>query len=379
MKYLLDAAREYGLDGITEQAMGNPDVHGVIVDIHPFWLYCRYLNMSGLNEESLYRQFEYFRYFFRGDMHLQSLPHFFPPYSLTTTNFDVYWRPAGWNDFIGKSNLIVKILLRPGSKPVEIKYEGQLNITQEHRPVAHLSANSKSPTTPLEGGTSVGYATDSPGTLGGILEDTQNSTRYGLTCGHVITGVGYDVDHPSQIDSTNYSSIGKSVLSECPAPNGGTRCNSFNTGVLNKMDIALVKLKTSIKSNLSVLNIGNIQGATPGNQLCPNLAIEYNGRSSNYKSLVLGGIGVIQEVMDSNNQPCCISELIEVKEPSITSLVINRPVKGGDSGAWLITQGASGNEWCGMIVAEDRQTGYAIMSESILDFLAAKGFNLKCY
>src|SRR5258705_68753 len=75
----------------------------------------------------------------------------------------------------------------------------------------------------------------------------------------------------------------------------------------------------------------------------------------------------------------CFNHLIELKQPSIFNLALKRPVQGGDSGAWVFVQGQTGLEWCAMIVGEDRQTGYAIMSDRIQGFLQSKGYTLNCY
>ncbi|TKT85304.1 hypothetical protein [Dyadobacter frigoris] len=68
--------------------------------------------------------------------------------------------------------------------------------------------------------------------------------------------------------------------------------------------------------------------------------------------------------------------MIEIKQPVLGNLAIKRPVKGGDSGAWLVTSGNSGLAWCGMIIGENRQAEYAIHSEDALSHLSAKGYDL---
>jgi hypothetical protein len=362
MRYLIEAAEEYGLRNIVGQALEQPQVHGIILDISPIWLRLWRSKMRGDDIQGSDLEWYYYQ----------------PSVFYTTTSIDLSWCPAGWEKRFGsRNNLVVKILLRPGSAPIKLNTDSPLNIIQEHRPVPTLAVSASSLIRPLEGGTSIGHRSDPAGTLGGILTDRFSETRYGITCGHVISAVQQSVDQPSQNDNINNSSIGRCLFSELPLPNNGTACNPYNRGVLNHMDLALIELDNSIPCSPSIINItGKISGITPSNQLHPNLVVEFNGRTSGYKSLVLGGIGLTQEIIDPGGNTCCFTNLLEVKEPSMSSLVLNRPVKGGDSGAWLVAQGATGNEWCGMIVGQDRQTGYAIMSESIMEFLYHNGHQL---
>lgn len=375
MRYLIDQANEYGLRQIIEQAMSKDEVHGIIIDIHPFWLW-----LTGYSQKSLHFpfDFEYLYYLLRrGYNNCHPTPYWSTTSDIIGTTLQ---GNAGkiWNEFFEKkSKLIAKILLRPGAKPIEINYEGRLSIVQENRPVPRFSS-SKSMCRPVEGGVSIGHMQDNPGTLGGIVVDSQGR-YYGLTCAHVISGLGFDVDQPSRLDNSSYSSIGTCVLSKLPSYNNGVRCNIYNSGVLNEMDVALIELNSTIQCNFSMVGVGKIDGHTPGNQMHPNLLIDYTGRTSGFQSLSLGGIGVIQEITDHNGGKYCMNHLIEIKRPTMVSLALNRPVHGGDSGAWIVTQGASGTEWCGMIVAEERQTGYAIGADAILSYLNNNGFTgLKC-
>lgn len=374
MRELIDQANEYGLGQIIEQAMSRTEVHGIIIDIHPLWLW-----LLSYSQNTIHLPFDANDLYYllrRGYGTCQATP-----YWNTTFNLNTSLRGDAreiWNHFVQKrSNLIAKVLLRPGAKPIEINYEGQLSVIQENRPVARLSS-SKSVSRPLQGGVSIGHKHDNPGTLGGILVDSVGK-YYGLTCGHVITTIGDDVDQPSQVDNSSYSTIGKCVFSKLPSFNNGVKCNIYNPAALNDMDVALIELNSNIQCNLSIISVGKIDGYTPGNQMHPNLLIDYTGRTSGFQSLSLGGISVIQEITDHNGRKYCMNHLIEIKRPTMLGLALNRPVNGGDSGAWIVTQGSAGTEWCGMIVAEERQTGYAIGSDAILAYLNNNGFSgLKC-
>ena len=379
MLYLIEAAQQYGLNGIVEQAMSNKNAHGVMIGVDSLWLKAWNLHLTNPNNDKVFRHLimDYDFWLYKNS---------FDSYDLSTLSFsvgtkmDIYWLPPEWSNFRAKSNLVVTILLRPGSERIPIKYEGQLTILQEHRPVPVMSANAKGVTRPLQGGISIGNNSNVSGTLGGILINPQTGKKYGVTCAHVINSIQQDVYQPSLKDSNNASIIGKSILIEGPAIKGTGLCNQYNPGMLfNEMDLALIEIDENINANLSVLNIGRIKGITPPYLLQSNLSTQFNGRSSEHKtSLVLGKIGVVNEVENLQGVKHCFNHLIELKQPSIFNLALERPVQPGDSGAWVTVQGASGLEWCAMIIGEDRQTGYAILSSSIQGYLQSKGFLLNC-
>ncbi len=370
MPYWIEAAEQYGLRDLTDQVSENPNVHGVLIDLHPLWLYYWKLYLErGYDDNSILDEELYFLRGPRIGIDFWSLSRQIT-YFNTTVPINLSWRPKRWDSMIQKSNFVVKILLKPGTERIDIKYEGQLTIWQEHRPVPHLAT--------IEGGISLGNAANPPGTLGGILVDHSAKKHYGLSCGHVISK-GNTADHPSQKDSSTIISIGTCVLSHIPSPNNGILCNSHNPAVLNEIDIGLIEIDSKLTSSCSIQKIGNLSGITPGRLVAGNLKVEFTGRSSGHKSLVTGGVGVIQQISFGNGTTCCFKELVELKEPSMNGLYLSRPVHGGDSGAWVTTQGTTGTEWCAMIVAEDRQTGYAIVAESLMDFLASNGYpNLSC-
>lgn len=378
MNYLIDAANQYGLQNIAEQTANLPQVHGIIVDIDPLWLsfYKLHLSFPGQNDisERAYYLFRDVSYYYGNQ--LLNTDFFQKVYFSSVIPIDLQWYPDIWKERMTRSNLVVKILLRPGSKNPEIKYEGQLTLIQEHQPVPRLAAHGIPMFRPLEGGLSVGYSTDAPGTLGGILIDS-GKQQYALTCGHVIQGA--QADQPAQSDHHSAAGIGQVVFRRDPAGlPPGARCNAY-TGGSSEMDIALIKLDSGISGNSSIRHVGNVDGFMPNVDLHPNLQVEFHGRTSGHKtSIVLGGTGLYNEVEDATGTAHCFKNLMEIKDPSMPSLVLNRPVKGGDSGSWVIGQGVSGNEWCGMVVGENRQTGYAITAESILDFLKANHYSLKC-
>ena len=381
MEYLIEAAKVYDLEQLAGEFMKHDSVHGILIDLDPLWLraYARHLKFPNTEID-----LSYLDYLIWGDAFTRHpLTEYWndrdSPYFETAVPFDIHWFPKDWHLIFQHNNLRMRVQLRPGSQPVEIaEKQTAMQIIQEHSAVPEFcSSKAKKIHRPLQGGVSIGQGTGDPGTLGGILIDKENGRKYGLTCGHVIP-LKASVDQPSSIDSSKSAGvIGSCVYTDLPKPSPGQLCNPSHSA-LNTMDIALIEIDPAIAAKHSVLNIGSIKNAMPAAKLHPNLKIEYNGRSSGHQTLVIGGILYSQEVDDPiSGQKCCFSNLIELRQPSFLHLCFKRPVESGDSGAWILGSGATGLEWCGMIVAENRQSGYAIRSEDILKHLSAQGYNLE--
>lgn len=380
MDYLIEAAKEYGLEGLAEEFLKHDSVHGIIVDLNPLWIqaYARHLKFP--NDRIGYRFLEYlYRYDYEeynslfNDLNSRS-----PDYFDTIVPFDIKWYPEYWSNLCNYNNLRVRVQLRPGSRTIETaQKEQRMQVIQEHSAVPQFSSvKSKKNYRPIHGGISIGQNNLDPGTLGGILKDKKTGKKYGLSCAHVISSAD-PVEQPSRVDSSKYGTIGNCVYKFAPKSNFGQLCNPFSSN-LNKMDIALIEIDSAIVSQGSILNIGSIKNFMPAADLHQNLKIEYNGRSSGHQTLATGGISYSQEIEDSSTgEMYCFTNLIELKRPSLLQLLFKKPVKSGDSGSWIVASGKSGLEWCGMIIGTNNQSGYAIRSEDILKHLAENEYDLE--
>jgi len=378
MKYLIEIAMSYGLESVAAQLLEDRNVHGIIIDLHPAWLYAYSQHLRHPDQEIDLEFFRYYNpFFYRSDFSFFEWP---PTYFNVVVPIDIRWRPAGWSAVFGeKSNLIVRAQYKPASEIRKFPESSfALTVQSEYASLPEFSSNTKKTGRPLQGGLSIGSGIDSPGTLGGILRDKTTRQLFGLSCGHVIRNTYSQVSQPSMVDDNSSNLIGECNYSVVPKPSVGY-CNPYSDR-LNEMDIALIKLDPEIKANHAILDIGDIRGITPANELHPNLKIEFTGRSSGHRTLVTGGIGFVQQITDSQTgETSCFKNLIEIKQPRLSSLLLRRPVKGGDSGAWLATEGNNGLEWCGMIIGQNRQAGYAIHSQDILEHLKMAGYDLDCY
>jgi len=143
------------------------------------------------------------------------------------------------------------------------------------------------------------------------------------------------------------------------------------------MDLSLIELNRGIDSIHEVTGIGIISGYCKKDDLQEGTMVELHGRTTGYKKLKLGDAIVVKRIK-YKGQNYCFKDLVQVKAVTLRNLILHRPVSGGDSGAWICAQGASGTEWAGMIIAEDRLSGYAICSEDILSWLNGQGYKLEC-
>jgi hypothetical protein len=164
------------------------------------------------------------------------------------------------------------------------------------------------------------------------------------------------------------------VAAERPAVTAAA-CNPYHGGPPRQIDAAIIEISDA-KAQRIVLDIGRVDGVTPKRKLSTGVQVEVSGRTSGYRRLTVGGIAATYRFSDDNGNFYCYENLFEVRWPSFTRLLLSRPVQGGDSGAWVLVEGESGTEWCGMIVGDDRVQGYATLSEELTMWLTARGFTL---
>jgi hypothetical protein len=374
MRYLIERARELGLNEVVDRTLEFSSIHGVVLTIHDWWLS---LSMP----RSFGKSYDLFP-----DFNAPFPRQVIPRSNSVMTSIDLSFRPPEWIRVFGqRSPIVVTLHMKPGMPFVDpeeiLSGNPSLFIRQESRSIPRMVANPQGRFTTMQGGISISEnGSNVAGTLGGILKDAATGVRYAISCGHVIPSNNVPVIQPALIDHGSNRIIGNCIYSKDALPNLGNVCNPRNlTSNLNDMDVALIELN-QIGSQFSINNIGAVDGITPANLINKGMGIEYTGRTSSHKpNLMVNSIGVVQQVTALNGSICCYKDLIQFQDPSISSLVNNSPAQGGDSGAWAITQRNGNNEWCAMIVAEDRQSAYGIMSEDIITHLnCEKNLNLVC-
>lgn len=349
MHVLRALASEYGrIRQFASRVIANPGVHGVILDINPFWHRLYRLEQAGVSLS-------------QGD-----LPPWVPGETVLGDvldgdgPLDLYWRheavdaalyAAFQRKFDGPHSVMLRVLLRPASQDapdLEINVraasarqqlaESPIPAVVEVRPVARFLLSSGSTCTSPAG---------ARGTVGGFLVDRSTGKTYAATCGHVVSS--------GLVRDASGAVIGRCAHAQGPAPGPGPGLCDPASAQMTRLDLALIDVHAH-GGNRNVAVAGTIR---------PKDLIDLDapGGLQRYE---VGGTSLIQEVGG-----CCFENLFEVRPPAPTGIVSAR-VKGlfasvpsgGDSGSWVHRVAAA--EWCGMLVGADHLMGYAFEAEDVL-------------
>jgi hypothetical protein len=182
----------------------------------------------------------------------------------------------------------------------------------------------------------------------------------------VVGSPALAVDQPAQADNSKTAAwFGNSTAVSSLSRNPAAVCNPWAASVaMNDVDVALVAVDPSVASSADVLDIGTISSITPRANLSPGQTVEFTGRTSGHKTVKVGGLAVVFRLY-GNGQFYCFRNLFEVRARSIWQLARSRPVRPGDSGAWVCNATSGGFGWCGMVIGGDRISGYAVFSQNI--------------
>ncbi|QPH56026.1 hypothetical protein [Pontivivens ytuae] len=215
----------------------------------------------------------------------------------------------------------------------------------------------------LSEGDSVSGGGGGRGTIGGFLQDGMSGNLFGVTCGHVAGRKGSILAD----NSGNRFNVIDSVEPSASPP--GVICAPGHT---NELDVALV----DVNSAAPCLNAASGITSVPH----PLVSLQYNGASTASSSSIASAtkaLSVVQKFHSGTNYFCFEDTIVfkpklsPILNPSISRAVVRGPLPG-DSGAWLLTAGSSGTEWCGLIIGSDTNwsEGYAIEAQKIIDWQA---------
>lgn len=242
----------------------------------------------------------------------------------------------------------------------------------ERRPQARL-CSTKTPTSPLVGGLSIGVGPISSGTLGGIIED-QRGHRFGLTCAHVA--VHHDqIDQPAQSDNASPQNVGLVIVdSGLLVSTVRTPCHPTNPqSRLNKIDAALVDLNAhpAHPSELKILTLGKLSRIYPEMDLNPGDTLYFVGKESGPKKreLVVGGLTVVFRFSDDGVNFYSFENTFQVEWPTTVRNPSSDPIESGDSGAWLCIPDGNLHAWAGVAIGCHRDIGYALFAERVGDWI----------
>lgn len=382
MDYLLEFASREDVQALSRSYLDRSDaVQGITIDLDDFWLASWRLNTLLSPNDFRLAQSQLFSFWRYDGLWPWATAELSELGRLGREGFvgypfgvDTSWRPPLWAEYTAMRELrdepfSVTVILRPDASQgssyslSEIDTAG-LQVRFDARPIARLYAKSTDALRPVVGGVSVSSAAGPPGTLGGIVEDGSGG-RVGLTCSHVLAS-GEDAQQPSPKDNAR----GAASIGACSA---GSALNSHVPPLdlfddsLNEVDVAVIDLTQP--SELAILGVGGLSGIAPKSRINPDASVRVAGKSGR-RTRYVGGLSVRE--FDFNGTKYGYKNLFELKPRSrfwgFTG-TFSPPVEPGDSGGWVLIEGANGTEWLGVIVGGDGPVGYAAAAEFVTDWL----------
>lgn len=387
MDYLRDYAEELGLRRVIDAAIEHSFVQGAVLTLDDVWLSAWRCKESGRFDD-WERQVRMWRHWgpwpITGFLHtLHQIP---TGAWIPSGPPDLNWRPPDWEmycDMMGypspQSSVRLVIALRPPEPGQRLHYIDlptvPLTVTREVRPIARLASDHRVAVRPVVGGSSIGAGFKTYATLGGIVREADGQL-YGSTCAHVFPS-STAVEQPARTDDATARQIGTSTteikLSACP--NTGP-CNPYlSSPHISDVDSTLVELESGVAGEFEVLSIGKLAGWVAKSLLTPGQAAAFAGRTSGNRQVEIGGLAVFYR-MQSGTEYFCFRDLMEIRRMGYWASRFGSVVRPGDSGAWVCTETARGPAWCGQIIGEDRQIGYASFAENVLAAWSSRGKSL---
>lgn len=378
MRGLISFAQENpNLQRLVARVTEFEQTQGVVLDYDPLWLNLWHL-LHRKGEAAMnywltrnYRRPDlYSPEHWLDDLHLSNLWDWSEEEEIISPPPDPAWAPPHWKDWCygcgyDPSPVIVKVATNELVDHQELlgrETEG-LRVVQSVRQPAYLQMPKKFHR-PLQGGVSIGHGLVESGTLGGITTDQQQN-YWGVTCAHVFKA-GSKIDQPAQADSRLMAkAIGTNVhLSPLMPSAHTTLCNPYHSNSkMNSLDAALVEIDPAVHSLKSMLNVGRLRNIRPMSVINPGDMMDVAGKECGNRVLRVGGLALTYRFFDNQGTAYCFKDVFELRWPRNLRLLMGRPIKPGDSGAWAISSSTA--DWAGMVLAGDRLCGYAMFAENV--------------
>jgi hypothetical protein len=375
MDYLIEFGRRDSVREIADRYMQLQSVHAVDIGLDERWLVAwlarnclphdqfkhvvRLLDDLDVVPSRYYGKWlsEFF------DDEFVAYPFGVDPYWVPPSE-EVLWRR--WHEF---GPFVITVVLRPDCPPEEaglvneVYPDSRFEIVYDFQPVPRLLASPDEAVRPLIGGIGISGASRRPGTLGGFVEADGN--RYAVTCAHVVEA-GEEVQQPAPADNRRGAArIG--VCSHSSSLNTHTPPADVYGNQLNRLDAALVELDDGIKAELEIRDAGPLAGTATVSDVHQLMTVQMVGARSGHRTLRVGNLRLVGEFAFGSDW-YAYKELFQLRRTSrffgLTG-TLSPPVRGGDSGAWVLRSGADGPEWAGMVIAGEGPQGYAIMAETV--------------
>ncbi len=212
---------------------------------------------------------------------------------------------------------------------------------------------------PIEAHYSQGSAIEASGkkgTICGFVEDA-SSNQYALTCGHVVSTVGLDV----QDGHRRLPMLGTAHAVEVPIQSGN--CNRHAAPAANGLDVALIDTLAG-----GAVSLGPVRGLEAIATISSGDFVEMHGQASRRKRLGMVMNATIWKQIDlygDGNLYCC-GDIFEISHRS--TQYVNSPFsRPGDSGAAVVRPGSEG-KWLGMLIGGHRASSFVSYAEHIMDW-----------
>jgi hypothetical protein len=351
MRGLLEFAARENVRRVVEQMTKFTAVQGVVAEYHPLWMLLQRVDPS-LWDLWFDHPFP-FRY---GPYPVDGRPTLGPPR-------EKIWRR--WREWNNNDPYQLRICLVPSEAEGEENLpeigETDFPVVFERRPLARF-VNDRGLRT---------HAGADIGTLGGAVKSVQNEWL-GVTCAHVVENAP-TVEVETEKDTSLMQWVrgllaGKAsarLSGECVrktelvALGADGACNPYGkVDPSNSIDVALVKADFR-----DVDLVRWEQGAAARSSASTGQYLKMLS-SDGVRDAELGGLAVYY-VLNHDKKRFCFSGLFEVRAPRYSPKVVHP----GDSGAWIMRPGASGDEWFGMVLGSDDIQGYAMFAEPVYEWV----------
>lgn len=355
MRGLIDFANRPEVRDVVQWAVGSPAVHGVVAEYHPLWLLLRHPDVLAWDELG-HRMFPPFFYPMG---RVSDAPSLGVPREVVLDR---------WKNVHGGDPYQLRICLRPSpgadKQPPPERPQTNVRLVFEERPLARLTADSG-----LRA-----RAGAEKGTIGGSVK-SPNGDWLGVTCGHVVKQAPtIDIEDESgtilqRVVAAVKGSIAQSISGECVGSTklvalpADTPCNPYGAvDPSNKLDVAFIKADFSQTDIVKWAQQPAPRASASSGQAAVMLATD--GR----RTAQIGGLAVYYALAGASAS-YCFSGLFEVLAPPHTPKIVHR----GDSGAWIMRPGPSGDEWFGVVLGSDDLRGFAMFAEPIYDWAKNEG------
>lgn len=212
---------------------------------------------------------------------------------------------------------------------------------------------------PIEAHYSQGSAIEASGkrgTICGFVEDA-NSNQYALTCGHVVSNVGLDV----QDVQGRLPKLGTAHAIEVPIQSGN--CNRLAEPAANGLDVALIDILAN-----GAVSLGPARALEGIATISSGDFIEMHGQASRSRRSGMVMNATIWKQIDlyGDGSLYCCGDIFEISHRS--TQYVNSPFsRPGDSGAAVVRPGPGGN-WLGMLIGGHRASSFVSYAEHIMDW-----------